>query len=66
MLSTAIVPADSVQPARYFLDILETPVTLTALRLTLAALALLLGGMYLYARKKAREEAREDREPNRS
>ena len=51
MLSTAIVPADSVQPARYFLDILETPAALTALRLTLAALALLLGGMYLYARK---------------
>lgn len=65
MLSTAIVPADSVQPARYFLDILETPAALTAVRLVLAALALILGGMYLYARKKTREEAHKGQDANR-
>lgn len=57
MLSSPIVPADSVLPAHYFLDVLNTPAALTAIRLTLAALALGLLGMYLYTRKKSRKEA---------
>ena len=58
MLSYPIVPADSVLPAHYFLDVLNTPAALTAIRVTLAVLALGLLGMYLYTRKKAREEKR--------
>ena len=57
MLSYPIVPADSILPAHYFLDVLNTPITLTAIRLTLAALALGLLGMYLHARKASRKEA---------
>ena len=57
MLSSPIVPADSVLPAHYFLDVLNTPAALTAIRVTLAVLALGLLGMYLYARKKSRKEA---------
>lgn len=57
MLSSPIVPADSVLPAHYFLDVLNTPAALTAIRVTLAVLVLGLLGMYLYARKKSREEA---------
>ena len=57
MLSYPIVPADSVLPAHYFLDVLNTPAALTAIRVTLAVLALGLLGMYLYARKKSRKEA---------
>ena len=57
MLSSPIVPADSVLPAHYFLDVLNTPTALTAIRVTLAVLALGLLGMYLYARKKSRKEA---------
>ena len=57
MLSSPIVPADSILPAHYFLDVLNTPAALTAIRLTLAALALGLLGMYLYARKKSRKVA---------
>ena len=57
MLSSPIVPADSVLPAHYFLDFLNTPVVLSGIRLTLAVLALGLLGMYLYARKKSRKEA---------
>ena len=58
MLSLSIVPADSIHPAHYFLDFLNTPAVLTAIRVTLAVLALGLMGMYLYTRKKAREEKR--------
>ena len=57
MLSSSIVPADSVLPAHYFLDFLNTPVVLSGIRLTLAVLALGLLGMYLYARKKSHKEA---------
>lgn len=57
MLSSPIVPADSVLPAHYFLDVLNTPTMLTGIRLTLAVLALGLLGMYLYTRKKSRKEA---------
>ena len=57
MLSSPIVPADSVLPAHYFLDVLNTPAALTAIRVTLAVLALGLLGMYLYVRKKSRKEA---------
>ena len=57
MLSSPIVPADSVLPAHYFLDVLNTPAVLTAIRVTLAVLALGLLGMYLYTRKKSRKEA---------
>lgn len=57
MLSSPIVPADSVLPAHYFLDVLNTPAALTAIRITLAVLALGLLEMYLYARKKSRKEA---------
>ena len=57
MLSSPIVPADSVLPAHYFLDVLNTPAALTAMRVTLAVLVLGLLGMYLYARKKSRKEA---------
>lgn len=57
MLSSPIVPADSVLPAHYFLDVLNTPVVLTGIRLALAVLALGLLGMYLYTRKKSRKEA---------
>lgn len=57
MLSYPIVPADSVLPAHYFLDVLNTPTVLTGIRLTLAVLALGLLGMYLYTRKKSRKEA---------
>ena len=57
MLSSPIVPADSVLPAHYFLDVLNTPVVLTAIRVTLAVLALGLLGMYLHARKEPRKEA---------
>ena len=57
MLSSPIVPADSVLPAHYFLDVLNTPAALTAIRVTLAVLALGLLGMYLYARKESRKEA---------
>ena len=57
MLSSPIVPADSVLPAHYFLDVLNTPAALTAIRVTLAVLVLGLLGMYLYARKKSREAA---------
>ena len=57
MLSSPIVPADSILPAHYFLDVLNTPAALTAIRVTLAGLALGLLGMYLYARKKSRKEA---------
>ena len=57
MLSSPIVPADSVLPAHYFLDVLNTPTVLTGIRLTLAVLALGLLGMYLHARKKSRKEA---------
>ena len=57
MLSSPIVPADSVLPAHYFLDVLNTPAALTAIRVTLAVLVLGLLGMYLYARKKSRKEA---------
>ena len=58
MLSLSIVPADSIRPAHYFLVFLNTPAVLTAIRVTLAVLALGLLGMYLYTRKKAREEKR--------
>ena len=57
MLSSSIVPADSIRPAHYFLDVLNTPAALTAIRVTLAVLVLGLLGMYLYARKKSRKEA---------
>ena len=57
MLSYPIVPADSVLPAHYFLDVLNTPAALTAIRVTLTVLALGLLGMYLYTRKKSRKEA---------
>ena len=57
MLSSPIVPADSVLPAHYFLDVLNTPTVLTGIRLTLAVLALGLLGMYLHARKASRKEA---------
>ena len=57
MLSSPIVPADSVLPTHYFLDVLNTPAALTAIRVTLAVLALGLLGMYLYARKESRKEA---------
>ena len=65
MLSSPIVPADSVLPVHCFLDVLNTPTVLTAIRpaaltairVTLAVLALGLLGMYLYARKKSRKEA---------
>ena len=57
MLSSSIVPADSIRPAHYFLDFLNTPAVLSGIRLTLAVLALGLLGMYLYARKKSRKEA---------
>ena len=57
MLSSSIVPADSIRPAHYFLDVLNTPAALTAIRVTLAVLALGLLGMYLYARKASRKEA---------
>ena len=57
MLSSPIVPADSVLPAHYFLDVLNTPAALTAIRVTLAVLALGLLGMYLYTRKESRKEA---------
>ena len=40
MLSYPIVPADSVLPAHYFLDVLNTPAALIAIRVTLAVLAL--------------------------
>lgn len=65
MLSSSIVPADSVRPASYFLDFLDTPAALTALRLVLAALALGLCGMYLYARKKSRAEGRQTADASR-
>ena len=57
MLSSPIVPADSVLPAHYFLDVLNTPAALTAIRVTLAVLALGLLGMYLHTRKASRKEA---------
>ena len=57
MRSSPIVPADSVLPAHYFLDVLNTPAALTAIRVTLAVLALGLLGMYLHARKESRKEA---------
>ena len=57
MLSSPIVPADSVLPAHYFLDVLNTPTMLTGIRLTLSVLALVLLGMYLYTRKESRKEA---------
>ena len=57
MLSSPIVPADSVLPAHYFLDVLNTPTMLTGIRLTLSVLALVLLGMYLYARKESHKEA---------
>ena len=57
MLSSPIVPADSVLPAHYFLDVLNTPTALTSIRLTLAVLALGLLGMYLYTRKESCKEA---------
>ena len=57
MLSSRIVPADSILPANYFLDFLDAPAALAALRLALVVLALGVCGMYLYARKKSREEA---------
>lgn len=57
MLSSPIVPADSIRPAHYFLDFLNTPAVLSGIRLTLAVLALGLLGMYLYTRKKSRKEA---------
>lgn len=57
MLSSPIVPADSVLPAHYFLDVLNTPAALTAIRVTLAILALGLLGTYLYTRKESRKEA---------
>ena len=57
MLSLSIVPADSIHPAHYFLDFLNTPAVLTAIRVTLAVLALGLLGMYLHAWKESRKEA---------
>ena len=66
MLSSPIVPADSILPAHYFLDFLNTPVVLAGIRLTLAALALGILGMYLYTRKKSREEARGAEDPPRN
>lgn len=66
MLSSSIVPADSVLPAHYFLDFLNTPVVLSGIRLTLAVLALGILGMYLYTRKKSRKEARGAEDPPRS
>lgn len=57
MLSSPIVPADSVLPAHYFLDVLNTPAALTAIRVTLAVLALGLLGIYLHIRKESRKEA---------
>ena len=57
MLSSPIVPADSVLPAHYFLDALNTPAVLTGIRLTLAVLELVLLGMYLYTRKESCKEA---------
>ena len=57
MLSSPIVPADSVLPAHYFLDVLNTPAALTAIRVTLAVLALGLLGTYLDTRKESRKEA---------
>lgn len=59
MLSSAVVPADSVRPAAFFLDFLNTPAALTAIRITLVVLALGVWGMYLYARKKSREEGQD-------
>lgn len=66
MLSSPIVPADSVHPASYFLDLLDAPVVLTAIRLVLVMLALGVCGMYLYARRKSRVEARSSEESSRS
>lgn len=66
MLSSPIVPADSIPPAHFFLDFLNTPVVLSTIRLALAALALGLLGMYLYTRKKSRKEARASEDPPRS
>lgn len=57
MLSSPIVPADSVHPASYFLDLLDAPVVLIAIRLVLLVLALGVCGMYLYARRKSQVEA---------
>ena len=66
MLSSPIVPAESILPAHYFLDFLNTPAVLTGIRLTLAVLALGILGMYLYTRKKSRGEARASEDPPRN
>ena len=57
MLSSPIVPADTVLPAHYFLYVLTTPTALTSIRLTLSPLALALLATSLYTRKESRKEA---------
>lgn len=47
----SIIPPETVQPAVYFLEPLNTPAAHTAIRLALAALCLGLGGLYLHTRR---------------